>query len=314
VFRALKALAAYIVSGRWQAILFTTTCGVLSFLLPWLGGMLNYLAAAVVALVTLHVGVIPGLQVLFVATTVTVLFYQLVGVHALIGLVMVLLLWLPCWMAAAVLQQTRSLGQALRATTLFGVCLLLVVYAAYGDPAPWWSQQLQLVETTLQEAGVAFPGLADPQLRQEVAVLLTGVVLASLVIGVAASLLLARWWQSVLVHPGAFRNEFYDLRLGHVAGLVTLAVMVMARLTQGTFSEFSAQLAMILLVPYLLIGLAVIHSLLKQTRRGTGWLVAVYALLAVLPQATLLLAAGGLMDTWIDFRRRLGRNGSKSGQ
>ncbi len=311
----MKALAAYIVSGRWQAALIATTCGVMSFMLPLLGGMLNYLAAAVVGLVTLHVGMVPGLQVLLIATAVTVLFYQLMGVQAIVGLVMVLLLWLPSWMAAAVLLQTRNLGQALRAAMLFGVCLLLVVFLAYGDPATWWLQQLQLVESTLEEAGVSLPPrLADPELQQQVAALLTGMVVASLVIGVISSLLLARWWQSLLVHPGGFREEFYGLRLGYAAGLVTLAVMVTARLTQGTLSDFSAQLAMILLVPFLLVGLAIIHSLLRQYRRGTGWLVLVYVLLAVFPQATLLLAAGGLMDTWIDFRRRLGRGGGESGQ
>lgn len=311
----MKALAAYIVSGRWQAALIATTCGVMSFMLPLLGGMLNYLAAAVVGLVTLHVGMVPGLQVLLIATAVTVLFYQLMGVQAIVGLVMVLLLWLPSWMAAAVLLQTRNLGQALRAAMLFGVCLLLVVFLAYGDPATWWLQQLQLVESTLEEAGVSLPPrLADPELQLQVAALLTGMVVASLVIGVISSLLLARWWQSLLVHPGGFREEFYGLRLGYAAGLVTLAVMVTARLTQGTLSDFSAQLAMILLVPFLLVGLAIIHSLLRQYRRGTGWLVLVYVLLAVFPQATLLLAAGGLMDTWIDFRRRLGRGGGESGQ
>ncbi len=311
----MKALAAYIVSGRWQAALIATTCGVMSFMLPLLGGLLNYLAAAVVGLVTLHVGTVPGLQVLLIATAVTVLFYQLMGVQAIVGLVMVLLLWLPSWMAAAVLLQTRNLGQALRAAMLFGVCLLLVVFLAYGDPATWWLQQLQLVESTLEEAGVSLPPrLADPELQQQVAALLTGMVIASLVIGVISSLLLARWWQSLLVHPGGFREEFYGLRLGYAAGLVTLAVMVTARLTQGTLSDFSAQLAMIMLVPFLLVGLAIIHSLLRQYRRGTGWLVLVYVLLAVFPQATLLLAAGGLMDTWIDFRRRLGRGGGESGQ
>lgn len=311
----MKALAAYIVSGRWQAALIATTCGVMSFMLPLLGGLLNYLAAAVVGLVTLHVGTVPGLQVLLIATAVTVLFYQLMGVQAIVGLVMVLLLWLPSWMAAAVLLQTRNLGQALRAAMLFGVCLLLVVFLAYGDPATWWLQQLQLVESTLEEAGVSLPPrLADPELQQQVAALLTGMVVASLVIGVISSLLLARWWQSLLVHPGGFREEFYGLRLGYAAGLVTLAVMVTARLTQGTLSDFSAQLAMILLVPFLLVGLAIIHSLLRQYRRGTGWLVLVYVLLAVFPQASLLLAAGGLMDTWIDFRRRLGRGGGESGQ
>ena len=311
---AMKVLAAYIVSGRWQAVLITTASGVMSLLLPWLGGMLNYLAAAVVALVTLQVGMMPGLQVLVIATTVTALVYQLVGVQAVVGLIMVLLLWLPCWMASAVLLQTRDLGQALRAAMLFGASLLLVVFAIYGDPAPWWMQQLQLVETALEEAGLSFPGLTDPELQQDIAALLTGVVLASLVIGVIASLLLARWWQSLLVHPGGFRDEFYSLRLGYVAGLVTLGIMLMARLTAGTFADFSAQLAMILLVPYLLVGLAVIHSLLKQTRRGAGWLVAIYILLAVLPQAMLLLAAGGLLDTWVDFRRRLGRGGGDTGQ
>ena len=311
----MKALAAYIVSGRWQAALIATTCGVMSFMLPLLGGLLNYLAAAVVGLVTLHVGMVPGLQVLLIATAVTVLFYQLMGVQAIVGLVMVLLLWLPSWMAAAVLLQTRNLGQALRAAMLFGVCLLLVVFLAYGDPATWWLQQLQLVESTLEEAGVSLPPrLADPELQQQVAALLTGMVVASLVIGVISSLLLARWWQSLLVHPGGFREEFYGLRLGYAVGLVTLAVMVTARLTQGTLSDFSAQLAMILLVPFLLVGLAIIHSLLRQYSRGTGWLVLVYVLLAVFPQATLLLAAGGLMDTWIDFRRRLGRGGGESGQ
>jgi hypothetical protein len=33
--------------------------------------------------------------------------------------------------------------------------------------------------------------------------------------------------------------------------------------------------------------------------------------LAILPQATLLLAGGGLLDTWIDFRRRFGGGDTK---
>jgi len=304
----MKALAAYIVSGRWQAVLAALICGSLTILVPPFGGILNYLAAAVVALVTLHVGMLAGLQVMVVAAAITLLLYQLLGAQAVVGLVLVLMLWLPCWATAAVLQQTNSLGQALKAATLFGVCLLLLVFGLYGNPAAWWLEQLQQVETTLAEAGLSFPALADVQLLQEVSALMTGVVFASLVIGVLASLLLARWWQSVLVHPGAFRDEFYKLRLGVMTGLITLGIMLLARFTQGTVSEFSAQLAMIMLVPYLLVGLAVIHSLLKRTGRGGGWLVAVYVLLAIVPQATLLLAAGGLLDTWIDFRRRLARD------
>ena len=309
----MKALAAYIVSGRWQAILVAVISGVLTILVPPFGGVLNYLAAAVVALVTLHVGVLAGLQIMAIAAAIILLFYQLLGVQAVVALVLVLMLWLPCWMTAAVLQQTNSLAQAMKTATLFGVCLLLLVFGLYGSPAAWWMEQLQQVEAVLAEAGMSFPALADVQLLQEVSALMTGVVFASLVIGVIASLLLARWWQSVLVHPGAFRDEFYALRLGNTNGLVTLGIMLIARFTDGTVSEFGAQLAMIMLVPYLLVGLAVIHTLLKRKGRGGVWLVAVYVLLAIVPQATLLLAAGGLLDTWIDFRRRLARDEGSAG-
>ena len=304
----MKALAAYIVSGRWQAVLVATLSGALTVLAPPFGSMLNYLAAAVVALVTLHIGALAGLQVMVIATAIMLLLFQLLGEQTLVALVLVLMLWLPCWMTATVLQRTNNMGQALKAAALFGACLLLLVFGLYGNPAAWWLGQLQQVEATLAEAGLSFPALADEQLLQEISALMTGVVFASLVIGVAASLQLARWWQSVLVRPGAFRDEFYELRLGFTNGLVTLAIMLVARFTQGTVSEFASQLAMIMLVPYLLVGLAVIHKLLRQAGRGAGWLVAVYVLLAVMPQATLLLAAGGLLDTWIDFRRRLARD------
>ncbi len=309
----MKALAAYIVSGRWQATLAVVTGSVLTVLVPPLGSVLNCLAAAVVALVTLHVGVTAGLQVMAFATAITLLFYQLFGVQLIVALILILMLWVPCWLTAAVLQQTSNLGQSLKTAALFGACLLLLVFMTYGNPAVWWLEQLQHIETTLAEAGLSFSVLGDAQLLQQVAALMTGVVLASLVVAVIGSLLLARWWQSVLVHPGAFREEFYNLRLGLVNGLVTLGIMVVARFTQGAIGEFGAQLAMIMLVPYLLVGLAVIHSLLTRAGRRSGWLIAIYVLLAIVPQATLLLAAGGLLDTWIDFRRRLGRDEGSTG-
>jgi hypothetical protein len=299
-----KALAGYIVSGRWQAALVTTASGLLALiLLP-----LSCLGASSVALVTLHVGVFSGLQVMGLATASLILLYLLAGVQILLVIVMVLLLWLPCWLAAAILQQTRDLGAAFKAATLFGVTLLLLVYASIQEPAAAWLDVLKVMLAMFEEAGFKLDGLSDEQLLQEFAALMTGVALSWLVLGIIASLLLARWWQSVLVHPGAFREEFASLRLGNLAGILTVGMLLVARLTQDTLSEITAQLAMIMLVPYLLVGLAVIHSLVKQAGRGYGWLVAVYLLLAFVPQTTLLLAAGGLLDTWVDLRRRLGRD------
>jgi hypothetical protein len=299
-----KALAGYIVSGRWQAALVTAASGLLALLLL----PLSCLGAASVALVTLHVGVLQGLQVMVLATASVILLYLLAGVHSVIVIGMVLLLWLPCWLVAVILQQTRDLGAALKAATLFGVCLLLLVYATIQEPAAAWLEVLKALLTMFEEAGITLEGLSDEQLLQEFAALMTGVALSWLALGIIASLLLARWWQSVLVRPGAFRDEFCNLRLGNLAGLLTLGMLLVARLTQGMLSEITAQMAMIMLVPFLLAGLAVVHSLVKQGGRGYGWLVAVYLLLAFVPQTTLLLAAGGLLDTWVDLRRRLGRD------
>ena len=300
----MKALAGYIVSGRWQAALVTTASGLLALiLLP-----LSCLGSAAIALVTLHVGMFSGLQVMGLATASVILLYLLAGVQLTLVIVILLLLWLPCWLAAAILQQTRNLGAAFKAATLFGVTLLLLVYASIQEPAAAWLEVLKVMLAMFEEAGFKLDGLSDEQLLQEFAALMTGVALSWLVLGIIASLLLARWWQSLLVHPGAFREEFGNLRLGNLAGMLTVGMLLVARLTQDTISEITAQLAMILLVPYLLVGLAVIHSLVKQAGRGTGWLVAVYLLLAFVPQTTLLLAAGGLLDTWVDLRRRLGRD------
>ncbi|MGB5472823.1 MAG: hypothetical protein WBQ78_05020 [Gammaproteobacteria bacterium] len=308
----MKGLAELIVRGRWQAVLVTAAAGALTYLMVPFTTVLSYLAAAAVALVTLHIGILPGLQVLVLASAATLLFYQLIGLHAVVvlNLLLVLLLWLPCWMLALVLRQTRSLSQALLASVLFGGCLMLAVYGYFGDPAPWWVVRLQEFETTLGEAGIKVQSLGDSELVGQIAALMTGVIVASLITGIVGSLLLARWWQSLLVHPGAFREEFCSLRLGNLSGLLTVAMMLLARFVPDAAGDLAAQLAMVMLVPYLLTGLAVIHSLVKQAGRGTGWLVAVYLALALLPQASLLLAGGGLLDTWLDFRRRFQRGGS----
>jgi len=298
-----KALAGYIVSGRWQAVLVTAASGLLALLLL----PLSCLGAASIALVTLYVGVLSGLQVMVLAAASVILLYLLAGVQSVLVIAMVMLLWLPCWLAATILQQTRDLPAALKAATLYGVTLLLLVYATIQEPAAAWMDVLKVLLAMFEDAGFRLKGLSDEPLLQELAALMTGVALSWLVLGIASSLLLARWWQSVLVRPGAFREEFCKLRLGNLAGLLTLGMLLVARLTQGTVSEITAQLAMIMLVPYLLTGLAVVHSLVKLTGRGYGWLAVVYLLLAFVPQTTLLLAAGGLLDTWVDMRRRLGR-------
>jgi len=302
----MKALADFIVSGRLQAILVTALSGILAFLAtPW-STLLVYLGAASIALVNLRIGPAKGLQILVIATLVTGLFYQVTGIPAAAIAVTLLVIWLPCWIVSTVLWQSGRIGLAMLAGAAAGVLGLLLVYVSHGDPAPWWLGRLQQLSPDLERSGL-FTGTAQiDSLLQDLSRLMSGVVIASVVLSAISSVLLARWWQSLQVNPGGLRAEFNTLRLGMTAGLLTLGVMAFAWFADGIGHDLAAQGAMILLVPYLFAGLAVFHGLVAASGRGRVWLIVVYVLLAIRPQVALLLAAGGLLDTWIDFRRRFG--------
>jgi hypothetical protein len=302
----MKALADFIFRGRIQAILVATLSGVLAFLQPPWSTLLVYLGAASIALVTLRIGPVKGLQVLVPATLITGVFYQLAGIPAVTIVITLLTMWLPCWIVSAVLWRSSSLARAMLSGAVLGVSMLVLVYGLYGDPAPWWFERLQLVIPALEESGLFTQETPAEDLLQDLSRLLTGMVLASLSLSVLCSVLLARWWQALQVNPGGLRADFNALRLGHTTGLLTLGIMVFAQFADGAASDMAAQAVMIILVPYLFAGLAVIHGLVAKKGRGRGWLIAVYVLLAILPQSTLLVAGGGLLDTWIDFRRRFG--------
>jgi hypothetical protein len=307
----MKALAGFIVAGRYQAILVASMSGILAFLLPPYSTLTNYLGAAAVALVTLRISAAQGLLVLVAATVLTVLFYQVAGEHAAVIAVTVLMLWLPCWLVSVVLRSTKSLAMAMLSAGMLAIFTLVLVYLVHGDPAPWWYAQLQQIEALLEEAALMQQGAQTEELLHELSRLMTGVVIASLELGAVSGVLLARWWQAMLFNPGGLRSEFCSLRFGQYAGIATLATMIFSRLVEGPAGDLAAQVVMIMLVPYLFAGLAVAHGLVMQLGRGKGWLVAVYVLLLIVPQATLLVAGGGLLDTWIDFRRRLGGAGRK---
>jgi hypothetical protein len=307
----MKALAVFIVSGRYRAILAASLCGMLAFLLPPFSTLTNYLGAAVVSLVTLRIGVSQGLLVLVAATAVTMLFNQFMGVPAATIAVTVMLLWVPCWLISGVLRRTVSLASAMLAAAALGVAALISVYGVAGDPAPWWYEHLVLIRSALEERGLLPQDASVDALLQDLSRLMTGLIVASLALGAVCSLLVGRWWQALLVNPGGLHGEFCSLRFWQATGWVVLGLMIFSQLTQSPTSDMAAQSVMVMLVPYLFAGLAVLHGLVARQGRGKGWLIAVYVLLGIIPQTALLLAGLGLVDTWIDFRRRLG--GGKPG-
>ena len=58
------------------------------------------------------------------------------------------------------------------------------------------------------------------------------------------------------------------------------------------------------MVLFLFVGLAVVHATLANLKAARGWLIAIYVLMGLLPQALLLVVVTGMLDPWLDLRRR----------
>jgi len=319
----MRALARLIVSGPWQAAGVVSLCTVLSFvalaastpvayILTIPLALLGYVGSGALALYVLHQGIRPGLVVLLGTAVATALLGQLLVQQGAAVVIAASPTWVPVVVAAAVLRSTRSLAMAMLVLSALAMLAVLVVYLFYGDPAPWWQQLLQgrvdrLVasEPELKTAAGSLSGFVD-----QLAPLMTGSLAAALALAALACLLLGRWWQSLLVKPGALRGEFYALRLNGSLSLAGAAIVGVASLKLGVLSSIALQWSLIVMVVFFFVGLAVLHATLANLKAAKIWLVVAYVLMSLSLQALLMVAVIGLLDPWLDLRRRTARAGS----
>lgn len=305
----MRFLAEYVMRGRLQAVSITALCAVVSMLWVPLTWPIGYLSGAAVGLVTLVHGAREGLFNAFGAAVLVGLVTGLALGDPSLAILFSLTVWFPVWLASLTLRATVWFAGGLLAAT--GLCALAVLatYAMLGDPAAQWqSLFVDVVLPAMQEAGMSLDAGADLEAQvEQVSRLMTGITAAFVLLGVALSLLVARWWQSVLYHPGGFQEEFQGLRLGARAGWVATAVAVLALATAGQVSEMAGNLLPLIAILFVFQGLALVHSVLAQLGAHSGWLFGLYALLLIVPQTLLLLSAAGFVDNWFDFRARLRR-------
>lgn len=297
----MKALAAFVMRGWSQATGVAVLCALLSPVLA----PLSLVSAAVVALVTLRNGLMAGLQVAGAAGLVTVLAAQLVFGQLVAALAFALLLWVPMLTLALVLRSTRSLAITLQAALLFGVAIVAFYLIGFDDATAQWKT---LLETALK-------GFFDAQdldeesragLIEAMARWMTGTLAAAYFLQLVASLLLARWWQSLLYNPGGFRQEFHALRLSRVLAVVALPLF--GALFVDGLPEALRYLALPVAAAFFLQGLALAHGQLAAFKAGPGWLIGIYALLVVAPPyAFMALTTAGYADVWMDFRARVAK-------
>ena len=302
----LTTLAAWLAGGGWPAagVLAVAAVGLLaSLLLPGavlllpLALVCNLAAAGLLAVET---GLPVTLRVLLMGA-VLLAPLLLTGV-GLLGPAL-LFAWLPGLAAGWVLRASRSLPMALLVLTALAGAVVLLVHLV-GLPVSDPGARAALVEN-LRRFNPALP-TGELEAALEVMMQLAGGLLALVLLSAwSGGLCVARSLQARLRRPGAFAQEFRALRFGRAYGLIFVPALAAAFVWRLAGGGLAIELAMVLAVPALLQGLALVHG--ETARRGwwprLPWVVYVLLVVAT-PQIGALLLVLGLVDNWADFRSR----------
>jgi len=259
----------------------------LAAFVPWL----FWFSGAIVALMTLRRGLSPALPVL-VAAVVPAGWWLTQG--DAIPLTSVLLVTLM----AVVLRARMRWSEALLAGTLAAAAMIqLGIFVPAGGTGQLLEQLRQgSAEIDRMLSELARQGFDTEQLATLVIGGVTGLMVSIAAIGCLA---LARAWQAGLYNPGGFREEFHALRITPRELLVLVLLGVVGMLLG------LASLAMLVWLPLLVAGIALVHGFIGIKGMNGLWLIAFYALLITTWPMILIVLLAAFIDVFVDFRGRL---------
>ncbi len=294
--------------GRSQATLVVTACAILSLIVPIVG----LISSAGVALMTLRQGPSEGLLLIGLSGLASALLTVAILGSPLAAVGFVLLLWLPIWLLALALRQSRSLDLTVLLAAALGLLIVTGFHLQATDPALYWAEVLEPVRAQLVENQV-IDAAAGEQLVVQVARWMTGVFATAFYLQLLLALFIGRQWQALLYNPGGFDAEFRALRVRVEVGYFALVLLVLLLLFDGVL--WVAELLILSTPLFFLQGVAVAHELVRARAVGRGWLFWFYVmlilLLLVMPAAVLLVVILGFLDIWADFRRWPANRGPK---
>lgn len=259
------------------------------------------LSGAVIALVTLAAGLKPGVRVLL-ATLFGGAFASLAFGSVNAWLLSIAEFWLPALLLAVVLGKTRSLSFMIQVATTVLLIGLVTVYLLLGSPEAAWTGLIQQLLQLWQAEGIELEPDASALLLDQMPRILTMLVAMGLFSVWLGILFLARWWQTNLYDAGSLAEQFRQLNLGsRFAWLLALLFIAVVFLPEQLVLQ---DMLGLLMVAFMLQGLAVLHQWVFVKGSGKGWLILVYILLGVLPHMIVLVASLGWMENWTRWRSK----------
>jgi len=294
-----RAIAAWLTERPWRAAGVIAFFGVLTQLVP----PLTVFVCAIPVLSVLRFDARNGVIVAAIGTAAASwITYSLASTVMTGTFIGIALTFFGPLALGLLLKRTGSLNLCFQVAVLGIGVLLAVVHAVLPDPVGFWKPLLLQMLDSMQQAGLKIEGDRNVLVAGWAPAMwgaLGGLTLATLF----GSMLLGRWWDSLVRAPGAFGAEYRNLRLGVALGVVVTVVFVLAIVTN---SALISALAWVAFVALAFQGLAAAHRSRAGGRLNRGWLAAIYLLLVV-PLSSMLtmfvLAVWGFADNWLRPRR-----------
>lgn len=279
--------------GRMQAMIVASSIALLSLLMP----PVSVISSATVGLVSLRRGAKEGLFILGCSSLVTgILGYFAIGSFQF-AMLYVMVLWIPIWLIAIVLRESRSLSLAIQVATGVGILGVISFYLYEADPTVIW--KALLTQMIPADAPVV-------ELQQKIDMLvhyMTGIISAGSVCGLLFGLFIARWWQANLFNPGGFKQEYLLLQSTTKLSIGSVGVVGLALSTSGIVSEIAWNSFILLFVLFAITGTSVLHTVCSKVKLARFVVPMFYITLFLIPHALLLVALVGLSDPWLNLRK-----------
>ena len=243
------------------------TSALLSLFVPPLAYVIS---GTVVALVTLRKGAAAGLQTMMFAMLVLILFCILANLPFQLAVAYALAVWLPVCAVAIVLRVTEAQGIALFVAGIMAACLIVSLYLMVDDVSGLWKNWfMTMLEKNVPDADMN----VYEEALDSAAVIFNAIMAVGLMLNIVSSVLLARWWQSNLFNKGAFREEFYALRLPILVLPVSGLLVLLTFIASDSLQAISRDWLILMLFMYVIQGVSAVHRVIDQYKLSAAWLV-----------------------------------------
>ncbi len=279
--------------GRLQAVGTVSLLAMSSLLLP----PLAYIMSGVpISLITLRKGPAYGMQVIVGAALTTSLLAYFSNLGIATGPSFGLGIWSPIWLCSIVMRMAGSHSLTVLVAGIMGVIFVSIMRFFVVDMTVKWQMLLdEWVNNSLN-----IDGADQVQAVFDAALPLMNAIMASaLVVSMVITVLLGRWWQSILFNPGGFRIEFYRLRLPRLLTMLVLVCLIFSMTDMEGIKLFSSDVLIICIFLFIFQGISSVHRIVFARKMSRSWLVAMYSFLVIIPQMALFLSCLGMADSWI---------------